>query len=418
MSVWSAVWSTLCRETGFLLRDRSVLALMAVTAALTAFAVWSGLQEVARQHETIGRLAAADRADREAALEQQNDWGGAAYYSFHLTYDPPSEFAFAAMGQRDSASWKHRIRMLALEGQIHESDAGNPEFALIGRFDAAFLIAFVLPLLLIVLLYDVRASERAAGRYELLCATAGRTGSLWAWRAGLRAASLYVVVLVPLLVGGWASGAGSGILLAASVVVLVYAAFWAVVCSWLAAWRQASPVILAGLVGIWMIVAVLVPATGRAVIDHLVAVPSGAEIIMTQREAVNDAWDLPKEKTMEAFLLRHPEWADYSGVERPFEWKWYYAFQQVGDQKTESLTDAYRAGKLERDRWAARVALLSPPALVERTFQQLAGTDVAAAMAYEDSVRRFHAELRAYHYPKLFLDVPFDQELLRDLPTY
>jgi len=32
----------------------------------------------------------------------------------------------------------------------------------------------VLPLVLIVLLHDLRASERAAGRHDLLVATAGR----------------------------------------------------------------------------------------------------------------------------------------------------------------------------------------------------------------------------------------------------
>jgi ABC-2 type transport system permease protein len=32
---------------------------------------------------------------------------------------------------------------------------------------------------------------------------------------------------------------------------------------------------------------------------------------MTQREAVNDAWDLPKAATMDAFVERHPQWAAY-----------------------------------------------------------------------------------------------------------
>ena len=34
---------------------------------------------------------------------------------------------------------KHRIRALALEGQIYERDTGNPVLALTGRFDFAFL---------------------------------------------------------------------------------------------------------------------------------------------------------------------------------------------------------------------------------------------------------------------------------------
>ena len=67
---------------------------------------------------------------------------------------PPSALAFAARGVRDDLPWKHRIRMLALEGQIYETDAGNPELSRIGKLDFAFVAAFLLPLLLILLLHD------------------------------------------------------------------------------------------------------------------------------------------------------------------------------------------------------------------------------------------------------------------------
>ena len=58
--------------------------------------------------------------ERELVLISQNDWGGLAYASFHFVYNEPSAFAFAALGQREGEPWKHRIRALALEGQIYE----------------------------------------------------------------------------------------------------------------------------------------------------------------------------------------------------------------------------------------------------------------------------------------------------------
>jgi len=174
LSSTASLWPVVRREVAFLSRDRSVWVWWLVVLCLSVLAVSAGLSEVSQQKATIARLVEADRADRMAVLKAQKDWGGAAYYSFHLTFDPPSDFAFAALGRRDDAAWKHRVRMLALEGQIHERDAGHPVLALIGRLDFAFLAAFVLPLVLIVLLHDLRASERAAGRHDLLVATAGR----------------------------------------------------------------------------------------------------------------------------------------------------------------------------------------------------------------------------------------------------
>lgn len=410
--------SALRREAALLARDRSVWAWWLVVLCLSVLAVSAGLAEVRQQRATLARLVEADRADRETVLKAQKDWGGAAYYSFHLTFDPPSDFAFAALGRRDDVAWKHRVRLLALEGQIHERDAGHPVLALIGRFDFAFFAAFVLPLVLIMLLHDLRACERVAGRHDLLVATAGSAAGLWPLRAGLRAAGVFIGAALPLLVAASFAGTRASTLLAACAWLLASLLFWTGVCVVAAAWRQTGEVILATLLALWLLLGVVIPAAGRIAIDRAVPVPSGADIVMTQREAVNAAWDLPKATTMAAFVDRHPQWAAHAAVERPFEWKWYYAFQQVGDQKTQALSQAYTAGRLKRDRLAAWLAFIAPPVMLERSLQTQAGTDLPASLAYEARVRRFHADLRAFHYPRLFLDEPFEPAGLEALPRF
>ena len=401
-----------------MIRDRALLAALVLVLALSSLAVTGGLLEVRQQQDTIERLLVTDEEDRRSVLSKQSDWGAAAYYSFHLTFDPPTTFAFAALGQRDTAPWKHRIRMLALEGQIYERDAGNPVFALIGRFDFAFFAAFVLPLILIGELHDLRAGERDAGRHDLLVATAGKTTSLWGARAAVRSLALYAGAAVPLVVAGMVSGAETGTLISASGFLALYVVFWALVVYRFSAWRQPAAVILASLLGLWALLAVIAPAGRRIAVDRLVALPSGSDILVTQREAVNDAWDLPKATTMNAFVERHPQWSAHAEIELPFEWKWYYAFQQVGDQKAEALSSAFREGKQRKDRLAGRLAILAPPALLERSLQRLAETDTSASLAYEARVRQFHSMLRDYYYPRLFRDEPFDRKALADLPRF
>jgi ABC-2 type transport system permease protein len=411
-------WSALRREAAFLARDRSAWAWWLVVLCLSILAVSAGLSEVHRQKATIAHLIEADRAERMAVLKTRKDWI-AVYHSFHLTFDPPSEFAFAALGRRDDAAWKHRVRMLALEGQIHERDAGHPVLALVGRFDFAFLAAFVLPLVLIVLLHDLRAGERVAGRHDLLLATAaGDSGRLWRLRAGLRAGGVFIAAALPLGVAAGLSGTAAPTLLAAGALLFVYVLFWTLVCAGLAAWQQTAEVILATLVALWMLLGVVVPAAGRIVIDRAVPMPSGADIVMTQREAVNAGWDLPKATTMAAFVERHPQWAGYTAIERPFEWKWYFAFQQVGDQQAQAVSEAYTAGRIERDRLAGWLAVIAPPVLFERTLQVLARTDVRASLAYEAQVRAFHASLRAFYYPRLFRDERLEPTALEGLPEF
>lgn len=415
----ASAWRAACREAALLRRERSVWAWWLLVLCLSALAVAAGWHEVRTQRDSITRMAAADRADRAAAHRQHPDWGGAAYYGFHLTADPPSRFAFAALGRRDDLAWKHRIRLLALEGQIHERDAGHPVLAQVGRFDFAFLAAFVLPLVLIALLYDLRASERLAGRHDLLVATAGQGGAaLWRWRVLLRSAGVWLAAALPLLLGGAMAGAPPGTLAAAVAALAAYLLFWALLCTWVGAWARPGELILAVLIGLWLLLAVLLPAAGRLAIDRAVPLPAGADIVLTQREAVNQAWDLPKAATMAAFVARHPQWAAHAEVARPFEWKWYYAFQQVGDQRAEALSRAHTAGRLARDRWAARLAWALPPVLMARSLQRLAGTDVQAALAYEARVRAFHAALRAFYYPRLFGNEAFDAAALAGLPVF
>ena len=408
----------LIREVKFTARDRTVWLWLVVVLSLSTISVWFGLAEVERQNATIQNLVDADQQDRLAESEKLKDWGSAAYYSFHLTYDPPSDFAYAAMGLRDAQPWKHRIRMLALEGQIYERDVGNPSMALVGRFDFAFLAAFIIPLVLIMLLYDLRASEKTAGRHDLLEATIGQPFSFWLLRACLRSSALFLCLIAPLIISGIIAGTTPSKLILASLYIFSYTVFWTLLCFFISAWRKPGSVILVSLITIWISTAVILPAGARLAIDRFVPVPSGADILMLQRETVNDAWDLPREVTMDAFFERHSEWSDYEPVKSSFEWQWYYAFQQVGDQRTEHLSTAYRDGRNQRARIAAWVSLLAPPSFLERALQSLAKTDLNTNINYEEKVRTFHAALRAFYYPKFFRNKPFDKSLLENLPKF
>ncbi|WP_370979377.1 DUF3526 domain-containing protein [Agaribacterium sp. ZY112] len=410
--------TSLFNEIRFAAKDRTLCLWMVIVISLSTVALGFGLAEVQSQNATIAALIESDREDRLAESAKLKDWGSAAYYNFHLTYDEPSTLAFMALGGRDIHPWKHRIRMLALEGQIYERDVGNPSVALIGRFDFSFLASFVLPLVLIIVLYDLRAGEQRAGRFNLLEATAIRPVVLWGLRVWVRATAVFLCLIIPLFVGGLVAGASLTSLLTVAAVVFLYSAFWSFLCFKLSAWRQSAPIILMALTAIWLLTAVAIPAAARLAVDRLVPIPDGADILMLQRESVNDAWDLPREATMDKFFQRYPEYVSYEPVSSSFEWQWYYAFQQVGDQEAESLSKAYRQGRVQRDNIAAWLSLLAPPSLLERTLQSLAGTDMKASNTYEQQVRDYHAQLRAFYYPKFFFHETFDKNSLQKLPVF
>ncbi|MEX0738579.1 MAG: DUF3526 domain-containing protein [Pseudohongiella sp.] len=406
------------REARFVSANRITRFAWLALALMCLLAISLGQAEISRQTDTIDRALAQSEVELAEVFDAATDYGGAAYSGFSLTYDSPSDAAFLAIGQRDISPWMLRVRALALEGQIHESDNFNPELSLAGRFDYAFVIAFLLPLFIIVLLYDVYASERDAGRVPMLTATAARPQRVWLARVLVLSSGTALACLLPLWLMGSLFGAGAGDLLVISGIVLTNVAFWtALVCA-IAFGRWAASVNAAVLTGLWLVLALLVPLAGKLLIDRAVPGIDGAEISLLQRETVNAAWDLPKSATMEPFYASHPEWSHSAPVDVPFHWKWYYAFQQMGDETAEPLSLPYREAIRERDAMTGRVALLSPPVAVLRAIQSVAETDMRSALVYDQTIRDYHAQIRHFFYPLLFEEVAFKRESLEGFPVF
>ncbi len=408
----------LALEVRYALRERVVIASLVLAFAMASYAVITGKLEVDEQRSEISTLVRETESDQDHVLGQQPDAGGAAYYVHHVTYQPPSALAFAALGSRGELPWQHRVRMLALEGQIYETDAGNPALSRLGRLDFAFLTSVLLPLILILLLYDLDGRERRDGRYELLSATSASKGSPFFVKAGARTLLLFAASATPFAVMAAFVSAPLGPSLVVAAVVALHLCFWLVICRLVAVrFTQASSsatVLLAG----WLLFSMAVPAAARIVVESSVPVPAGGELLLAQREAVNDAWDLPKADTMEPFVASHPEWRDHAEVTQPFEWKWYYAFQQMGDEFVASESAQLRAGITRRDNLMGVAALLSPPLATERWLTRLAATDRAHHQRYIQCVRGFHAALREFHYPMLFGASEYSPEKMAGLPKY
>jgi ABC-2 type transport system permease protein len=411
----SALW----REMLFALRSRTVVAALLTLAALAGIGVATGLQDVSRQEAAIARMIALQEADADAVkVFASEEAGSAAYYRFHATWDAPAPLAFAALGQRDVSPIMLRVRALAIEGQIYESEAGNPEVSLPGRFDFAFVLVYLAPLILIALLHDVWSSEREARRWASLQAMPRAGWSVWGARITARASLVLIVLLAPFLIGAALRGAGLAETAQFSLLIAALIVFWASVCTFVARLGARSSVNAATLAALWFVITLIAPASANLAINAATPIPSGAALARENREAVHDAWDLDRNATLVRFYQSHPEWAHSGGIDRPFHWKWYFAFQQLGDEHVAVQSRAYRAGIATREARAGLVSWALPPIAIQRGLHLLARTNVAAQLAYQDRVRAFHERLRRFYYPYLFDDKRFDAVAFDAAPEF
>jgi ABC-2 type transport system permease protein len=400
----------LLHELRLLLRQRPTIIALALLAALTVAALVAGTAEVARQRAAIAAIPAAQAEDIGAIADyvvRTEDAGSAAYYSFHPTWDAPGPLAFAALGMRDVAPFILRVRSLGLEAQIYDGDTFNPELALPGRFDWAFVLVFLAPLFVIALFHDLVSAEREAGRQRTLEALPHGGKALWRRRTALRLAALWTILGVPFAVAAIAQGAGIGAIATVLLVTATYLLFWIAIAALVGRLRWSSTANAAALAGLWLVLVLVLPTLAHVVINRAIPVAQGAEIVLAQREAVNRAWDVPRQDTMDRFYANHPEWAASAPLGPEFHYKWYFAFHQNGDESVAPQVQAYRDGLEERDATGRGLGWVLPPVGVQALLTRLVETDLAAQLAYQDRIRAFHARLRNFYYGYLFTDRPF-----------
>lgn len=403
MMLWLHEWRLLARQ-------RLAMVSLLLLALLSAAAVAAGLAEVARQRQVIERIQPQQRAD-EAAIARwasaEGDAGNAAYYTAHATWDSSMPMAFAALGQRDVAPYVLRVRALGLEGQLQESEAYNAELALPGRFDWAFVLTYLLPIFLIGLLHDAKSSEREAGRGQMLALMARSERGLWVRRIGLRTGLTWLAVAVPLVIGAIVAGASPAAAGAFLLTSLGYALIWTTLVLVVAREGRASVANAATLSALWLVMTLILPTLALLGINDRHPVRQGVELTLAQREQVHAGWDRPKAATMAAFVSLYPEWAKLAKVEGGFHWKWYFAFQHLGDQAVAPKVGAYRRALLARDAETQALGWVFPAVGVQYALHRIARTDLRAQLAYQDEIRGFHERLRRFYYPYFFNDRPF-----------
>ncbi|MGF6179284.1 ABC-2 type transport system permease protein [Massilia sp. UYP32] len=413
---------TLTFELRQVAHSRLAVGAVVLLGLLCALSVWTGLQAVSQQRAALERIAASHAQDHAAIAARQlkggvAEAGSVGYYLPHLTLNPPSPLAFAAIGQRDLQPQALRVRLLGLHSQLYESEAINPELAMPGRFDFAFVLVFLAPLFVIALMHDLVSSEREAGRLRLL-ASLPAAADTWRRRVGLRYGLVWLATLLPLACGALVAGAAVADFAAIALVATLYLAFWFGLASWVAARARTSSssaaILLACLVGLTMIL----PTLADAAIARLSPVSKGVELALAQRQAVHSGWDIPKPETFEKFFRAHPEWKDTPPVEGRFHWTWYYAMHQAGDDAVAADVAEYRASMQARESWTARVGLVLASVNVQVLLHRLADTDLAAQLAYQDRIAAYHTQLRRFFYPYLFEERAMTEDDLAQLPRY
>jgi ABC-2 type transport system permease protein len=365
--------------------------------------VADGARRLAEHRRAVASLPAHYATQMEAVARQftpEGEAGYVAYYAFFPTHHAMEPLAALATGVRDVVPDVLWVRMLGLEGQIHEAGLGNPALQVLGGFDLAFVVCALAPLALLILTHDVLTRERQQGRMALVVSQAGSLGRLTLARIAVPVLAVGgVLTAVFFAACAWLSMPLGAQALDWLGVVWAYLACWAALAAGIAVWTRTVAGSLSVALSVWTAFVILFPALTNLAVTTAFPVTEGIELTVTQRQQIHGAWDRPREEIMEAFSEKYPHWGHVPPLTGRFAWRWYYAMQQLGDDAVAEASRKHRENLRARQDVMTRLAWLAPPAYAQRLLSARAGSDLDAHLAYLERVRAFHRELREYFYP-------------------
>ncbi|MDY0960736.1 DUF3526 domain-containing protein [Massilia sp. CFBP9026] len=383
-----------------LLRGRWLLPLWLLFGVLCACAAWNGAAWVEGRQATLALILEDERAThamRRTQLAEQvtpdnkSRYGGALYataMSLRATL-PPGELALLTVGQAEGYPMAATIFPFSASNTIfdrHTAGMENPAVLAAGRFDLAFAIVWLLPLLVLAGSFDLFAFERERGMAPWLLsqpiAPAHLLAAKTAARALLLALPLAVIVMATL---AFASEAGPAALLQAGGLVLLYAQFWLVLALLVNLVARNAAQAALGCLAAWLGLVVLLPALALGVAD-LAAPP------VSEAERANALRAKAMQARAELRSAVVPDRVPAPNI--PDSLRRRALEVERGERLIREALQPYRAQQAQRLAWLDGLRVVSPAIALQDALERLAGSDAGRALRFQDQTHGFLLEVR------------------------
>lgn len=403
-------WKLLRLDFANLLRDRGTWAALLGFALLAGYAAVSGASLVRaeassqREQQTNQTTRLDDLKRRAAAVES-----GAAFKTAENPRDPHlvgrqdgrvvaalplSSWSSIAVGQRDLLPQTIVVTSDARLGDAGAEDSGSLARRVNGAFDLAFVMVYLLPLLVISLSFDLIGAERERGTLAMVLSQPISVGRYCAFKCLSRAtllgcAVLPVAFLLPLLLG---SGARLDTSLLYLLLLISYAGFWLLLAVWVNSVGKSSAGNALALIGFWLVLVVVLPGAASVAVDTLHPSPSRVALVNQARSATEQA-----EAEVSALEGDHgqPKQPDLALSQRAVE------VQADLEGRLEPVVEAFSARLAEQQSLVDRLRFISPAIVVYEGMNDVAGSGVRRHQDFDLQVKIFHAEYKEFYFKRV-----------------
>jgi len=389
-------------------RPAALITLVLFAAALIYGAINGRMQRDARLEaieahvEEISTATAGWRSDLEALEEKRTTsgvppWAGSPMDVSFASYLPPAPLADFAIGQSDLlpdigalSLWNPDVRLFS------KYEIEDPVSLALGAFDLGKGILFILPLVLIVLCFDVLSCERDANRLGLALAQGARVRSLlWARlaiRAGLALGLTFVIALSALVMPADAFDLAQRLPFFAlwSFCVFLYAAFWVAAIGFVAGRNRRGEANVMLLLLAWAGLNLILPASIAAIAETVYPPPSRLAYLAEARE-VEVETELAEPNLAHRFIADHPDMLVDETSEIPAYVRTAFFVTSAVDDATRPILAGFEKAASQRDEALGLLRYVSPAIVMHGLFNDIAGTSSARYRRYVAQARALKA---------------------------
>jgi ABC-2 type transport system permease protein len=316
-----------------------------------------------------------------------------------------------SIGQRDVNPSIQSLTIRGLEAQKYDADLNNPTNLLLGNIDFSFVLIFLFPLLIIAFTYNIISEEKESGTWRIVLI---QSRSPFLFILQLFSVRLLVVLLV-LVVTLFAAVIFLQIPLDAVfwaylITSILYVLCWFGVCFWVTSLHKSSNFNAVLLLSIWIFLIIILPASINNYLVNKYPTPEALETTLKQRKGYHEKWDMDKQATVDKFYKHYPQYSKFKMPEGDFNWLWYYAMQQMGDDESMKQSTELREKLQKRNEISANIAQFIPTIHLQIQLNELAKSGLQNQLLFLDEMNKFHERNRLYFYPKIFSESPVNAE--------
>ncbi len=417
------IWLIAKHELRLMTRDKTLLLVGALLAGLMIYGALNGATWIEFQKKTIA-AAKQDEEKRLSGMQEelrQIEAGTAKPKMFRDPARPgwvgrflgeryallePAPLAALSIGQRDLYPFYFRVSTMSAQDFIYKDEIENPFNLLTGRFDAAFVIIYLLPLVILAVSYNLLSSEKEAGTLQITLAQAVKTSDIVWGKIAARAAFINALMILLSLVGAainrvdFFDGETLLRLNLWSAAIVIYSGFWFALAAFVNLRGASSAANATVLAGAWLFLVVIIPAFLTVFVSQVYPAGSRLEFVNAERRQ-RAKYTAQNHELLENYYLENPEHRPEKPITDDFLPGW-HAAQKLRDKTNLPLLLGYEERLTAQNALADKLRFLSPSLAMQSVLNDLAATDFERQQSFFRQVIEFHHQWQDYFLPKIF----------------